>query len=238
MGSRDVRSVRALPRAFVLGLPNPIGDPFELPKEEYDKFHKVLRLGSGDQVAILPGDGRLIRCELEGRGVRPLETVWPDTESAVRVELALAFPRPEKLEESVRMATEMGVVHFIVFPSDRTVVRWDDEKVKTRVERLERIAREAAEVSFRTALPTFEQRTSLADVLSSRPESVVLSEVQSVGKTLTSIDGSAVTLVIGPEGGWSPREVELIGDRAATLGPRVLRVDTAVAAACSIVLLR
>ena len=44
-------------------------------------------------------------------------------------------------------------------------------------------------------------------------------------------------VVIGPEGGWSPREVELIGDRAVTLGPRVLRVDTAAAAACALALL-
>lgn len=232
----DLPPLRALPRAFVRGLPDPLDEPFELPAEERDKFRRVLRLNSGDLVAILPGDGRLVQCRLDGHDAVPLETFRPDTEPQRRAILALALPKPDKLEESVRMATELGVAAFWLFPSERTVVRWDERKRADRVSRLERIAREAAEVCFRTRLPEFVLFPSLAAVLEQAPTADVLSEGEGVPRPFAPA-GDETTLIIGPEGGWAPREVALIGDRAVTLGPRVLRVDTAVAAAVSLALL-
>ena len=208
---------------------------FELPAEEVRKFRNVLRLGTGDQVVVLPGDGRLIRCELRGHSVAPLETFEPQTESPRHVTLALGMPRQEKLEESVRMGSEMGVAEFIVFPAERSVVRWDASKLEAKMKRLDSIAREACEVSFRTRLPRIRYVASFAKLLEEIPAAIVLSEVEGVSPTLTP--QAKMTLVIGPEGGWAPREVALIGDRAATLGPRVLRVDTAAAAACALALL-
>lgn len=237
MDRSNVPPIRALPRAFILGLPDPLVEPFELPKEEFDKFHKVLRLGSGDQVAVLPNDGRLVRCELQGRGVAPLETVFPNTESPTRLTVALGLPRAETLEEAVRMATEMGAAAFLIFTAERSVVKWDRDKRQQKLSRLQKIAREAAEVCFRTRLPEMQWCDSLAEVLKSRPEALVLSEREGVAAPFAPT-GSDVTIVIGPEGGWAPREVDLIGNRATTLGPRVLRVDSAVAAACALALLR
>lgn len=230
-------SLRSLPRAFVTGVPDPCDEPFELPKEEFDKFHKVLRLGTGDQVAILPGDGRLIRCELNGRSVVPLETQAPQTESQIRLTVALGLPRAETLEEAVRMATEMGAAGFLFFPAERSVVRWDKDKRAQKLSRLQKIAREAAEVSFRTRLPWMDWCESLSEVLRRDPGALVLSERETVQEPFATGEED-VTIVIGPEGGWAPREVELIADRGMTLGPRVLRVDSAVAAACALVLLR
>ena len=243
MGGSSLPPLRGLPRAFVPGLPDPLEEYFDLPKEEYDKFHKVLRMASGDRVAVLTGDGRLVTCELVGRGCQPLETLRPQTESQRSVVLALGLPKPDNLEESVRMATEMGVSKFVVFPADRSVVKWDSGKAEQKTERLKRIAREAAEVSFRARLPAIVWRQSLAALLEEHPTAIVLSEVEGIGQTLSnaigSMDPSAeIVLMIGPEGGWAPREVALIGARAVTLGPRVLRVDTAAAAACALALLQ
>jgi 16S rRNA (uracil1498-N3)-methyltransferase len=145
------------------------------------------------------------------------------------------MPKNDSLDESVRLGTEIGVHTFVVFPSDRTVVKWDEKKRQHRLRRLHAIAREAAEVSFRTRLPRIGFAHSLQEVLEANPQAQVFSEVEGTQKSL--VRSEETTLVIGPEGGWSPREVELIGDRAVTLGPRVLRVDTAVAAACSLTLL-
>jgi 16S rRNA (uracil1498-N3)-methyltransferase len=210
-------------------------DEFALPADELRKFRNVLRLGTGDLVVILPGDGRLIKCELKGTSVIPLEEVDPETESPRRVCIGLGMPRQEKLEESVRMGTEMGVAEFLVFPTERSVVKWDAAKLDSKLKRLQIIAREAAEVSYRTRLPRITPYPSLAKVLEARPEALVLSEVEGVSHRIEP--SGNMTLLIGPEGGWAPREVALIGDRALTLGPRVLRVDTAVAAACALALL-
>lgn len=227
-------SIRSLPRVFIPGADPE--DSIEIPKDELDKLRKVLRLGPGAQIAVLPNDGRLIRCELEVKTARPLEVVRPDTEPALNLTLAQALPKGDKLDEIVRACTEIGVSRFLLFPSERTVVQWDAAKTQSRLHRLETIAREAAEVSFRTKLPVFELAKNLADVLKREPQSIVLSEVEGLSPGLKPIGGS-MTIVVGPEGGWASREVDLIGDRGVSLGPRVLRVDHAGAAAAAILLL-
>ncbi len=227
--------MRSLPRAFVLGLPEELPEFFVLPDEEYSKFHKVLRMKSGDEVAILPNDGRLVRARLDGRGVAPIETVFPQTEPKTHLTLCLAMPKNESLDESIRMGSEIGVSRFVVFPSDRTVVKWDEKKRDARLRRMRAIAREAAEVAFRTRLPEITLRESLNSVLEEFPEAQVLSESENAH--MCAKVAERTVFVIGPEGGWSPRESDLVSDRAVTLGPRVLRVDTAVASACALALL-
>lgn len=226
--------LRSLPRIFVPG-----ADPSDLivlPKPELDKLRKVLRLSPGAFIAILPNDGTLIRCELEVHTARPLEVFQPDTEPKLNLTLAQALPKGDKLDEIIRSCTEIGVSRFILFPSERTVVKWDEKKTRDRLLRLETIAREAAEVSFRTKLPTLELARDLADVLRRDPQAVVLSEVEGLGQSLKP-SAEAMTIVVGPEGGWAGRELKIIGDRGVSLGPRVLRVDHAGAAAAAILLL-
>ncbi|MBL8059413.1 MAG: 16S rRNA (uracil(1498)-N(3))-methyltransferase [Chthonomonas sp.] len=209
----------------------------ELPKEEIRKLHDVLRLRAGAPIGIVPGDGTLWRCEFRGKSaIRQAIEPLP-TEPTLKVTLAQAMPKAEKLEEVIRMGTEIGVAHFLIFDSDRTVVKWDEKKKADRLIRLQSIVRESAEQSFRAVLPTIAFADGLKSVLEGDAV-FVLSETEGVPKTLAHRLEGDVTLVIGPEGGWSPREVDVIGNRAVTLGPRVLRVDTAAAAACAIALLR
>jgi 16S rRNA (uracil1498-N3)-methyltransferase len=210
--------------------------PIELPKEEIDKIRKVLRLSAGAEIAVLPNDGTLIRCEFQNREAIPKEVVHPQTEASLSLTVAQALPKGDKLDEIVRACTELGVAHFLLFPSERTVVRWDEKKTADRIHRLETIAREAAEVSFRTILPTFAVADGLATVLKVRPDAIVLSEVEGLSPKLGPT-GDAMTIVVGPEGGWSNRELALIGNRGVTLGPRVLRVDHAAPAAAALLLL-
>ncbi|MBS1709660.1 MAG: 16S rRNA (uracil(1498)-N(3))-methyltransferase [Armatimonadetes bacterium] len=235
MASRVVPSLRALPRAFVAGIPDELPEKIELPEAETRKFRNVLRLVSGDVIGLLPGDGRFIRCTLDGKSARPIEVTTPATEAKREVTLALGIPKPEKLEESVRMATELGVAHFLLFTAERTVVRWEPAKFAAKLLRLETIAREAAEVAFRTKLPTFTVLMSLAQVLEAHPQALVMSESETAPADWPTLQQEC-TIVVGPEGGWAPKEVQSIGSRAVSLGPRVLRVDTAVAAACSLAL--
>ena len=226
--------LRALPRVFVPGASSE--ELIELPKEEIDKLRKVLRLSGGAQIAVLPNDGSIIRCEFTGRDAIPIQVEHPNVEAQFKLTVAQSLPKGDKLDEIVRACTELGVVKFLLFPSERTIVKWDQKKVADRLVRIQAIAREAAEVSFRTILPTFEYLPSLRELLMQNPRATVLSEIQDESKTLTKA-GTEMTIVVGPEGGWSIRELELIGDRGVTLGPRVLRVDHAGPAAAAILLL-
>ena len=226
--------LRSLPRIFVPGASS--SGPIPLPQDEIDKLRKVLRLAQGAEIAVLPNNGTVVRCRFEHREAVPIEVVRPETEAELDVAIAQALPKGDKLDEIVRTCTEIGVKRFVLFPSDRTVVKWDAKKTGQRLQRLETIAREASEISFRTRLPVFELRNDLSSVLEGDPDAVVLSESEGLARVLPKPTGP-ICLVVGPEGGWSPREMALIGDRGVTLGPRVLRVDHAAAAAASILLL-
>lgn len=235
MGRRQSDSLRALPRLFVVGFD--AQGPQELPREELDKLRKVLRLETGAIIAVLPNDGSVVRCRLEGRTAVPLAVERPDTESPIRLTLAQALPKGDKLDEVIRMGTELGVARFVLFPSERTVVRWDARKFDDRLRRVQAIAREAAEVAFRTRLPEFGVADGLEELLRQEPGAWVMSETEHVSRTVADLPRAGeMTVVIGPEGGWAPKEVALIGDRSVTLGPRVLRVDTAAAATAALML--
>ncbi len=91
-------------------------------------------------------------------------------------------------------------------------------------------------MSFRTKLPEFTVAPNLVAVLRTYPHAVVLSEVEGIAPTLAP-QGEEMTIVVGPEGGWSQIELKLIANRGVTLGPRVLRVDHAAPAAAAILLL-
>ena len=226
--------LRALPRLFLPGA-SPEGT-IELPQPEIDKLRKVLRLSAGAEIAVLPNDGTIIRCRFTGREAEPESVEVPEVEPKVAVTVIQALPKGDKLDEIVRACTEIGVVKFVVFPSERTVVRWDEKKLEAKLARLATIVREAAEVSFRTRLPAIEYCPSLAQVVKSHPNVQVLSEVEGEAQRL-DLDKTETEIAIGPEGGWSRRELDLIGDRGVTLGPRVLRVEHAGPAAAALLLL-
>jgi len=235
VGRSGIQPLRSLPRIFLPGA-TAEQEFIELPKEEVDKLRKVLRLEEGDAIAVLPNDGTLIRCEFRARKAWPQVIERPNTEAEMSVTIAQALPKADRIDTIVRMCTELGVKHFVFFAGDRSVVKWDESKRQDRLRRLEAVARESSEQCFRTNLPTIRFEQDLRSVLALFPEAIVLSEVEGISPRLTR-RGNEMALVVGPEGGWSPKELELIGARGVTLGPRVLRTDTAGAAAASILLL-
>lgn len=229
--------LRSLPRLFLPDL-EPGSTTFSLPPEELRKLRDVLRLRSGSEIAVLPNDGTVLRCRLAGQQAELIAVETPATEAARPVTVAIAHCRPEALEQAVRMTAELGVQRILLFPSDRSVTRWGEEKLLAKLGRLRAIAREACEVAFRVRLPQVDRIASLDRILETYPAALVLSESESVERSLAA--GLAETkepvLVIGPEGGWSPREADRIAHHAVTLGPRVLRVDTAAVCAVTLAL--
>lgn len=232
MGRRELSPLRSLTRIFLPGLDTE-QESYPLPSEEVDKLRKVLRLPEGAEIAILPNDGRLIRCEFRSKQAWPIATEYPNTEPSVPIWLAQALPKGDRIDTILRMGTELGVAGFLLFPAERSVVRWEASKLAEKRRRFEAVIREAAEQSYRSRLPEFAFAKDLAEVLC-RPDAVVLSEREDVSQPLTKTD-QPISLVIGPEGGWAPRELDLIGDRGVTLGPLVLRTDTAAVAAIAAV---
>lgn len=194
------------------------------------RLRDVLRLRAGDALRLFDGAGTECEAqvvEVERRSVRlAIGAVVPSlAEPAAPVWLACAFPRGQRGDWLVEKATECGAAAFVATAAERSVMHAGTG----RLDRWQRIAIEAAEQCGRAVVPTFEPeppagaRHLLADPEATRtPEEALVAPAADAA--------AAVVLHIGPEGGWTAAEREQLvaaGALAVTLGPRVLRVETA-----------
>jgi 16S rRNA (uracil1498-N3)-methyltransferase len=201
---------------------------------------RVLRLGPGDIVLAIDGQGRQLTVRLLDVGARAAEGVILedealDTESALDLTLGQSIPKGDRMETVIRMATELGVRRVVPLVTARTVMRVEGEGHDERLRRWRRIAREAAKQCGRAAIPEVSPPAALAAWLAGlRGEGllVCLWEGERVGiaERLPEPPVTRATLVIGPEGGLAPEEVDALRGAGAVvggLGPRILRTDTA-----------
>jgi 16S rRNA (uracil1498-N3)-methyltransferase len=190
---------------------------------------RVLRLRDGEVVTVTDGAGRWRACRVDGGALEIDGAVVDAARSDAPVTVAVAPPKGERLEWLVQKCTEVGVDRIVLVSAERSIVRWDGERAARQLARLRRIAVEASLQARRVWLPELAGPVAAADVLAT----AVVAEPG--GRALGPDDP---TVAIGPEGGWSPAEVAA-ATGSVSLGPNVLRVETAaVVAAAMLVALR
>lgn len=226
------------------------GTQVPLPVEER-KHARVLRLKPGAELDLFDGQGRSWRAELSEDGAHALlkERVTDQASKAPRsrMVLATAWPKGKRSAVLVEKCAELGVREIIPLRCARSVVVKDGES--EGVERLRRIAAEAAKQSGRSDVPAISEERSFPALISDRAASdlVVMFDPrarESFSQWLArEADGETdasprdVILLIGPEGGFSNSELELAdqaGVARVRLGENVLRVETACIAACAV----
>jgi 16S rRNA (uracil1498-N3)-methyltransferase len=208
---------QAAAHAFVADLEVP-----ELAAEDRHHLERVLRLRAGEDVTVSDGAGRWRLCRFAAALV-PAGEIVEDERPSPPVAVAVALTKGERLDWAVQKLTELGVDMVVPFTASRSVVRWDEARARHHVERLRRIANQAAMQSRRTWLPVVDELRSFAEV-AARP-----------GAALAEPGGSPPSLerpvvLVGPEGGWAEDEAAG-GLPRVSLGPTVLRVETAAVAA-------
>jgi 16S rRNA (uracil1498-N3)-methyltransferase len=231
----------SLRRAFLAVTPKP-GDRVDLDPEESHHVARVLRLKTGDALAVFDGKGGeweativvadRLRVTLVVGQARP-----GDVEPGLRVVVFQALTRPEKLEWVLQKGTEIGVSAFRLIGTERVEAQ---PPSPSRLSRYERIVMEACKQCGRRVLPSL----TLGPL--APPGDGVLGiilavgvGVASIGELLASPQTAEVWLAVGPEGGFSEGELDAAvasGWRPASLGPRVLRTETAGAIAAALVL--
>jgi 16S rRNA (uracil1498-N3)-methyltransferase len=232
--------------------PNAFSDAaVTLPPDETHHLTHVLRLTPGDEVYVFDGVGREYRCNF--RGIRDniatleiAEQLDDQVESPVQITLVQALARGEKFDLIVQKATELGVSCIAPLITRYSDVRLDDQQRVKRVERWRRISLEAMKQCGRRQLVDIRPPRSIREFVAAtdpRPNSAadndssVLSLVFSEGggipieAALAGVPSErAILAFVGPEGGWSDDEMDVLtefGAKAVTLGPRVLRTETA-----------
>lgn len=234
-----------IPRVH-LAQPLRIDSDVDLPAAACEHLVRVLRLAEGAPLTLNNGDGMDYRATLidigkRGARARIAGASENRAESPLRVVLAQALARGEKMDWVIQKATELGVAAVQPIVTERTEVRLDAERAGKRLAHWRGVAIAACEQSGRARVPAISEPVALATYAAGVESDAIRlaldpdgeSIAQALGDRVTAI-GSPIHLVIGPEGGLSERDhaqLRAAGFRGLRLGPRILRTETAGLAA-------
>lgn len=220
---------------------------------ELHHLKDVLRLKKGDKVIVFDGKGLEFIGNIETVGKDEVRIIiekqlYDSKESRFEIILAQGIARGEKMDIIIQKATELGVSRIIPFAASRVVPKFrGGEQIAKKTKRWQRIALEAAKQCRRDIVPQIEEPTTFAEVLkrySHCPERHIKlisweGEKNNILKDILKPEGfSGCVVLIGPEGGFSEDEVieaKKAGFLPVTLGPRILRTETAAISIAAIV---
>lgn len=221
-------------------------DLFILTGEDAHHILKVMRMTVGDRIICCMPDGAcgtaMIHNTDEGQVQARLEAWQKETsELPVGVTLAQGLPKGDKLELIIQKTTELGVSSVVPVQMSRSIVKIDEKKAGKKVVRWRKIAKEAAEQAHRNRVPFISEPVSFTWLLGVVKEyDVVIAAYEEEGKAGNHhalpallndlLPGQRMMVIIGPEGGFSPEEIaelERAGVRSVSIGPRILRTETA-----------
>ena len=204
---------------------------------------EVLRLAPGAEVEVFDGRGGRWPGRLDAD--REALTLGPRAEAggaALDLALLLALAKGEKVDLVVQKATELGVTRLVPFAAERSVVRLEPAKGEERALRWRRIAEEAARQCGRADVPEVDAPRALDAALASLGPGTLALVFHPGGARLADLAaaaaaGTPLAAVVGPEGGLTDAEVaicEARGARRVSLGPRILRAETAAIVAVAL----
>ncbi len=221
------------------------------------QIRHVLRLKVGDGILVLDGLGNLYRCALRSLGPTAIRAEVLDCErargeAAVRVTIGLPLLKGDRFDWAIQKLTELGVAQLVPLTCERTVVKGPSE---TKLPRWQLIAREAAEQCERSTIPHIVSPTRLEDLVTG-PDTITgggidLSLICTERRKAPLLQSllhdqrkdnkhpNHILALIGPEGGFSDREVAMAqaaGMTPVSLGPRILRAETAAIYSLSLVI--
>lgn len=211
---------------------------------------RSLRMAVGDEVTVCDGGGTEYLCRLskirdEECTADIISSEKSRAEAAHRITLYMAYPKGDKLETVVQKSVELGAHRIVPFESERCIKRPTPEKAEKQTARLQRIADEAAKQCGRGILPTVGTPVSFSAMLSmikNHTLTLFCYEKESATTIRFAIENATdtadIAVIIGAEGGFSEREAAAIvgeGAKCVTLGPRILRCETAPDYALSVI---
>ncbi len=214
------------------------GKTAELDSDNSHHLNKVLRFPVGKNITVFNGDGfdytALVQDSKKTTNLKVISKEPNNTESKLDLTLAQGIAKGEKMDFLIQKAVELGVTRIIPMKLERCVVRLRDEKVQKKIDHWQKIANHACEQSGRSVIVRIANPVSLEELLEeTNHHGFVLHHRAQIGLSQVQ-ETSKATILIGPEGGLTDKEVsdsEVAGYQSILIGKRVLRTETASLAA-------
>ena len=227
------------------------GDLVSITGKEANHIRNVLRMKKGEAVGIMDGKGRLWEAILEVLHykeikVRITKTLPPQPPSPIDINLTQALIKPHSMDNLIQKVTELGVSSISLFSSERTSVKIKPEHLNHKINHWKEIMKSACKQCGRATLPTLHPPLLFEELIKNAPSEgtlkVLLWEDErkaDLKNLLRSIEPLPhIVAVVGPEGGFTLREISLAregGFHIVSLGKRVLRSETAAMSLISII---
>lgn len=226
-----------IPR-FYTTEPLSVGEELLLPDTTFRHAIQVLRLNAGEPLILFNGTGGEYQARITSVSKRAASVLVEkfsliDTESPLHLTLVITVIKPDKMDFALQKAVEIGVANIQPLITQRSVIRIGKDKADKKAQHWDGIVQAACEQSGRTRLPTVETPQTLDSWLenSTGGTRIILApgdypRIHALPEDLPA----PISLLIGPEGGFTDEEVEMClkaGVTAVSLGPRILRAETA-----------
>ena len=215
--------------------------------EESDIKHikKVMRMNINDKIEVVYNN-KLHICEitsLDPFNIKVIEELDEDKKTKIELTVAVALVKEQKMDLILQKLTELGVSRIIPVSMERSIVKLDKERFNKKKVRWESICKEASEQSKRTNIPIIEDIKSIKDLTKEDSDLKLVASTKEKEKLLNyylqSIEDCAkIIMVIGPEGGISDREEDILvsnGYNRVSFGNLIFRVETATIYVASII---
>lgn len=228
------------------------GDVYYITDADFNHIKNVLRMKTGDQFLVSCGSKSDL-CMLESFTedsviAKITEENYQDTSLSVKLYLFQGLPKSDKMELVIQKAVELGAEGIIPVEMSRCVVKIDDKKKKSKQSRWQAISESAAKQSKRTIIPEVSDILSFKQAMEKAKEMDVFivpyenkDGMKATKNALSEIKkGMSVGILIGPEGGFDEKEIEMaesVGGLTVSLGKRILRTETAAITALSMCML-
>ena len=235
-----------MPRFFI-DYPPQVGGEAVIEGGDARHIGGALRMTAGESLTLCDGKGTDYACTViaveKERVTLSVDAAAPSySEPSLAVTLYMGLPKGDKMELIIQKAVELGVTAIVPVATARCIVKLDGKDAAKKQVRWQKIAAEAAGQSGRGIIPVVETPISWKAALARFETEKTLLCYEGggapIGKLVSPAD-TALSLVVGPEGGFDPTEVEAVlqaGGKIATLGPRILRCETAPLAAIAVLM--
>lgn len=216
---------------------------FLLENSDIHHIKKVMRCKNNDKIEVVY-EKKVYLCNIDDIDTLTLSIVdsyEEDRESSIELTVAVSLVQEQKFDLILQKLTELGVSSIIPIKTERSIVKIDSSKESKKIMRWETICKEASEQSHRVTIPKVHNIMTIKELLNNKKQLNLICSLNDKTKALEEYlkdNVKDILFVIGPEGGFAPKEEEFLmenGFEATSLGKRVLRVETAAIYVASII---